>query len=202
AFHLFDTFGFPLELTQELAKERGIKVDTEGFKLAFEKHKEISRAGVEKKFGGIGYTPSYEATKLHTATHLLHAALRKILGESVRQMGSDITSERLRFDFSYPRKLTQDELKKIEDLVNQKIKEDLKVIKKEMTLKEALASGALAFFKEKYPEKVTVYEIGDFSKEICAGPHVKNTGELGKFKIVKEESAGAGIRRIKGILLK
>lgn len=200
AFHLFDTFGFPLELTLELAKEKKIKVDIKGFNLAFEKHKEISRAGAEKKFGGVGKEVSREATKLHTATHLLHAALRKILGESVRQMGSDITPARLRFDFSFPRKLTPEEIKKVEDLVNQKIKEGLAVEKKEMHLKEALNSGALAFFKEKYPERVTVYTIGDFSKEICAGPHVKNTLELGFFKIIKEESCGTGIRRIRAIL--
>jgi alanyl-tRNA synthetase len=200
AFHLFDTYGFPLELTEELAKEKNLKVDVEGFKEAFQKHREISRAGVEKKFGGVGKEASYEATKLHTATHLLHAALRKILGEHVKQMGSDITPQRLRFDFSHPKKLTKEEIKKVEDLVNQKIKEDLEVKKEEMELKEALKSGALAFFKEKYPEKVTVYSIGDFSKEICAGPHVKRTSELGHFKIEKEESAGSGIRRIRAIL--
>jgi alanyl-tRNA synthetase len=200
AFHLFDTYGFPLELTEELAKEKNLKVDVEGFKEAFQKHREISRAGVEKKFGGVGKEASYEATKLHTATHLLHAALRKILGEHVKQMGSDITPQRLRFDFSHPKKLTKEEIKKVEDLVNQKIKEDLEVKKEEMSLKDALKSGALAFFKEKYPEKVTVYSIGDFSKEICAGPHVKRTSELGHFKILKEESAGSGIRRIRAIL--
>jgi len=132
----------------------------------------------------------------------LHAALRKILGEHVKQLGSDITPERLRFDFSHPKKLTPKEIKEIENLVNQKIKENLEVKKEEMPLEKALKSGALAFFKEKYPKKVTVYTIGDFSKEICAGPHVKRTGELGRFKIIKEESAGAGIRRIKAILEK
>ena len=196
AFHLFDTFGFPLELTQELARERNIDVDVEGFKKAFEKHREISRAGAEEKFGGGGqFSP-----KLHTATHLLHAALRKILGEHIKQMGSDITPQRLRFDFSHPKKLTVQEIKKVEDLVNQKIKENLEVKKEEMSLKEALKSGALAFFKEKYPEKVSVYSIGGFSKEICAGPHVKKTTGLGHFKIEKEESVGAGIRRIRAVL--
>jgi len=141
-----------------------------------------------------------KVTKLHTATHLLHQALREVLGKSVRQMGSDITPERLRFDFSFPRKLKEEEIKKVEDLVNQKIRENLPVIKKEMKFQEAQEIGALAFFKEKYPEKVSVYFIGDFSKEVCAGPHVKETGVLGEFKIIKEESAGAGIRRIKAIL--
>lgn len=199
-FFLYQTFGFPLELTEEIAKERGFQVDKEGFKRAFEVHKELSRAGAEKKFGGIGRGASYEAIKFHTATHLLHAALRKILGDHVKQVGSDITPQRLRFDFSHPRKLTPEEIKKVEDLVNEKIKENLEVKKEEMSLKEALDSGALAFFKEKYPERVTVYFIGDFSREICAGPHVKRTGELGHFKIIKEKSAGAGVRRIKAIL--
>ncbi len=201
AFHLFDTYGFPLELTQELAKERKLEIDIEGFKEAFEKHREISRAGAEKKFGGVGREATYEATRLHTATHLLHTALRKILGPHAKQMGSDITSKRLRFDFSHPQKMTAEEIKKIEDLVNQKIKEDLVVKKEEMRYEEAIKSGALAFFKERYPEIVKVYSIGNFSKEICAGPHINRTSELGKFKIVKEESSGAGIRRIRAILL-
>jgi len=199
-FDLFQSYGFPLELTKELALEEGFKVDEKGFKEEFEKHREISRAGVEKKFGGIGKEATYQATKLHTATHLLHSALRKILGEHVKQMGSDITSQRLRFDFSHSQKMTEEELKKVEDLVNQKIKEDLEVKKEEMSYLEAIKTGALAFFKEKYPEKVTVYSIGNFSKEICAGPHIKRTSELGQFKIIKEESSGAGIRRIRAIL--
>jgi alanyl-tRNA synthetase len=131
---------------------------------------------------------------------LLHAALRKVLGEHVKQMGSDITSQRLRFDFSHPRKMTAEEIKKVEDLVNRKIKEDLEINKKETSYQEALKSGALAFFKEKYPERVTVYSVGDFSKEICAGPHANRTSELGSFKIVKEESSAAGVRRIKAVL--
>ena len=200
AFHLFDTYGFPLELTEELAKERGLKVDVKGFEKAFKKHREISRAGVEKKFGGIGKDATYQAAKLHTATHLLQAALREILGKHVKQMGSDITPQRLRFDFSHPKKMTEEEIKKVEDLVNQKIKEDLKVKKEEMKYETALKSGALAFFKEKYPEKVTVYSINNFSKEICAGPHVNQTSELGHFKIIKEESSGSGTRRIRAIL--
>lgn len=199
-FDLYQSFGFPFELVKEMAKERGFLVNEEAFQEELEKHKEISRVGAQKKFGGIGKSPTYQATKLHTATHLLHAALRQIFGEKVVQAGSDITPERLRFDFTFDRKLTKEELKKVEDLVNQKIKENLEVKREEMSLKEALEMGALAFFKEKYPERVTVYTIGDFSKEICAGPHVKKTGELGRFKIVKEEGAGAGIRRIKAIL--
>ena len=206
AFYLYETFGFPLELIEEMARERGIKVDKAGFFEAQKKHQEISRKGAQRKFGGVGIEmleaqeDKEKVTKLHTATHLLHQALREVLGESVRQMGSDITPERLRFDFSYPRKLKEEEIKKVEDLVNQKIQENLPVIKKEMKFQEAQKIGALAFFKEKYPENVSVYFIGNFSKEVCAGPHVKETGVLGMFKIIKEESAGAGIRRIKAAL--
>ncbi|RLC35150.1 MAG: alanine--tRNA ligase [Candidatus Nealsonbacteria bacterium] len=200
AFHLFDTYGFPLELTEELAKERGLEVDKEGFEESFSRHKEISRAGAEKKFGGVGREASYESARLHTATHLLHAALRQILGNHVRQKGSDITPQRLRFDFTHPQKMTDQELKEVEDLVNRKIQESLEVRKEDMSYEEALKKGALSFFKEKYPGKVSVYSIGDFSKEICAGPHVENTVELGHFKIVKEESSGAGVRRIRAIL--
>jgi len=200
AFHLFDTYGFPLELTEELAQERDLKVDKKGFEKAFEKHREISRAGVEKKFGGIGQEATYQATKLHTATHLLQAALREILGEHVRQMGSDITPQRLRFDFFHSQKMSEEELKRVQDLVNQKIKEDLEVKKEEIPYEKAMKTGALAFFKEKYPEVVTVYSINNWSREICAGPHVRRTSELGIFKIIKEESCGAGIRRIRAIL--
>jgi len=200
AFHLFDTYGFPLELTEELAKEKKIIVDKKGFEKAFEKHREISRAGAEKKFGGIGKEATYQAAKLHTATHLLQAALREVLGKHVKQMGSDITSQRLRFDFSHPQKMTEEEIKKVEDLVNQKIKGDLEVKKEEMSYEEAIKSGALAFFKEKYPEKVTVYSVNNFSREICAGPHVRQTSEIGHFEILKEESSGAGVRRIRAIL--
>jgi len=208
-FWLFETYGFPLELTEELAKEKGFGIDKEGFREAFRKHQEISRAGVERKFGGIGKEAGHEATKLHTATHLLHRALREVLGKDVRQMGSDISPQRLRFDFTHPQKMTSGEIKKVENLVNQKIKEDLEVKKEEMPYRGAIKIGALAFFKEKYPEIVIVYLIGDpsdpsgqvFSKEICAGPHVNRTSELGHFKIIKEESSGAGIRRIRAILL-
>jgi len=201
-FDLFQSYGFPFEITKEIAKEEGLEVDEKDFQERFKKHQEISRVGAEKKFGGLGKVIDYNMVKLHTATHLLHAALREIFGPKVKQMGSDITPERLRFDFSFDRKLTKEEIKKVEDLVNQKIKEDLEVKREEMSLKEALKSGALAFFKEKYPERVTVYTIGNFSKEICAGPHVKRTSELGNFKIKKEESAGKGVRRIYAILVK
>ena len=203
AFNLYESKGVPLEISKEIAIGEGVKISKNlelDFEKAIEKHQKISRAGREKKFGGIGKGATYEATKLHTTTHLLHAALRQILGNHVKQMGSDITSQRLRFDFSHPQKMTAEEIKKVEDLVNQKIKEDLEVKKEEMRHEGAIKSGALAFFKEKYPEKVTVYSTGDFSKEICAGPHVNRTLELGKFKIIKEESSGAGIRRIRGIL--
>ena len=208
AFNLYQSYGFPLELTEELTKEKNLRVDKEGFKEAVERHQKVSRAGVEKKFGGVGKEATYEASKLHTATHLLHQALREVLGGHVKQMGSDITPQRLRFDFSHSAKMTTEEIQKVEELVNQKIKEDLEVKKEEMSYKDALNSGALAFFKEKYPEKVSVYSIGDssdssgqvFSKEICAGPHINRTSELGKFKIIKEESSGAGVRRIRAIL--
>ena len=206
AFDLYQSYGFPLELTKELANEQNFEIDEKEFEEEFKKHQEISRAGAEKKFGGIGIKKvksqksKVKSIRLHTATHLLQAALREILGANVKQMGSDITPQRLRFDFSHPRKLTEEEIKKVEDLVNQKIKEDLEVKKEEMSYEEAIKRGALAFFEEKYPERVTVYTIGNFSKEICAGPHVKQTSELGRFKIVKEESSGTGVRRIRAIL--
>jgi len=200
AFHLFDTYGFPLELTEELAGERSLKINKTGFEEAFKKHRDISRAGVEKKFGGVGKETGVESAKLHTATHLLHSSLRIVLGKHVKQMGSDITPSRLRFDFFNPQKMTEEELKKVEELVNQKINENLEVKKVEMSYNEAIKKGALAFFREKYPERVSVYTINEFSKEICAGPHAKSTKELGCFKIVKEESSGAGVRRIRAIL--
>lgn len=207
AFDLYQSYGFPLELIKEMAQEKGLTVDEVGFKSAFEKHRQVSKKGAEKKFGGIGKQATYDAIKLHTATHLLHQALREVLGEHVRQMGSDIISQRLRFDFSHPQKMTVEEIKSVEEMVNQKIKEDLEVKREEMSLKEALNSGALAFFKMKYPQKVTVYSINNtlgkvFSKEICAGPHVQRTSELGRFKIKKEESLASGVRRIRAILEK
>lgn len=211
AFDLYQSYGFPLELIQEIAEEKGFQVDDSRFKQEFEKHKAISKVGAEKKFGGVGIEQlkteeeRQKATRLHTATHLLHSALRNVLGEHVKQMGSDITPERLRFDFSHPKKLKPEEIDRIEDLVNQKIKEKLEVTKEEMNYEEAVGAGALAFFKERYPKTVNVYTIGDsseriFSKEICKGPHVRNTAELHGFKIVKEEALGAGTRRIRAIL--
>jgi alanyl-tRNA synthetase len=200
AFNIYQNYGFPLDLIEELAKEKNLEVDKKGFQDALEKHQEISRAGAEKKFGGVGKEASQNAIKLHTATHLLHKALRTILGEHVQQSGSDINEERLRFDFSHKEKLTEEEIKKVEDLINQKIKEDLEIKKEEMPYEEAIKTGALAFFKEKYPDIVNVYSIGDFSKEICGGPHINRTSELNNFKIIKEESSGSGIRRIKAVL--
>ena len=201
-FDLYQSYGFPLELTSELAKEQGFEIDEQGFNEELSKHQEISRAGALKKFGGVGKEATYDATKLHTATHLLQQALRKVLGNSVHQMGSDINSERLRFDFSYDKKLTPEELKEVESIVNEKIQEDLEVKMEEMEYKEAVKAGALAFFKQKYPKIVSVYSVGKFSKEICAGPHVKRASELGRFKIKKEESSSAGVRRIKAVLEK
>ncbi|MBI2450833.1 MAG: alanine--tRNA ligase [Parcubacteria group bacterium] len=211
AFDLHQTYGFPLELIKELLNERFYQFDEDEFKKKieeeFKKHQEISRAGVEKKFGGHGLSfdrdnlsPEFHNVKLHTATHLLHQALRQILGTEVKQMGSDITPERLRFDFSFSRKLTEEEKRKVEDLVNQKIQENLDVKKEEMSFEEAQKSGALAFFKEKYPKQVSVYSINGFSKEICNGPHAEKTSLLGHFKIIKEESSSAGVRRIRAIL--
>lgn len=196
AFELYTTYGFPIELTMELAEEKGIKVDIEEFNKKFKEHQEISRTGAEKKFGGGGeFSP-----KLHTATHLLHAALREVLGKHVQQMGSDITPQRLRFDFSHPQKMTGEDIENVEEMVNKKIKEDLGVKREEMPYDEAIKSGASAFFKEKYPKRVAVYSVDGFSREICAGPHAEKTGELGHFKIIKEESSGAGIRRLRATL--
>lgn len=198
-FHLYDTYGFPLELTKEMAEEHNLKIDEEEFKKKFNLHKEISRAGVKKKFGGAGEWGEKVAPH-HTVTHLLHQALKQVLGDHVRQAGSDLTPERLRFDFTHPEKLTTEQIKKVEEIVNQKIKQGLEVKIGEMSYEQAIKSGALAFFKEKYPKTVKVYFIGDFSKEICAGPHVKNTEEIGNFKIIKEEASGAGVRRIKATI--
>ena len=202
AFKLYDTYGFPIELTEELAKENGFTVDIEGFNAAFQKHQELSRAGAEQQFKGGLADHSEQTTALHTATHLLHAALRKVLGTHVGQKGSNITAERLRFDFTHPEPMTKEQVKEVEDLVNEQIKRDLPVTVETMTLEEARESGAVAFFDSKYGEKVTVYTIGDFSKEVCGGPHVTHTGDMGHFRILKEQSSSAGVRRIKAVLEK
>ena len=202
AFKLYDTYGFPIELTEELAAEHGFTVDKEGFKAAYEKHQEISRAGAEQQFKGGLADHSEATTALHTATHLLHKALCVVLGGYVKQLGSNITAERLRFDFNHPQALTKEELKKVEDLVNEQIQKDLPVVCETMTLDEARAKGAAAQFDAKYGEKVKVYSIGDFSIEVCGGPHVEHTAQLGHFRIVKEQSSSAGVRRIKAVLEK
>ncbi|MEK7087554.1 MAG: alanine--tRNA ligase-related protein, partial [Patescibacteria group bacterium] len=226
AFYLYESYGFPMELTRELAKEKGFSIDESGWETSIKKHQEVSRAGALKKFGGHGIgtiqdkETAEKMTRLHTATHLLHQALHDVLGgeaaapeggeprpaaagREVKQMGSDITPERTRFDFMFPRKLIAEEIKKFEDAVNDKINLNLPVIAQRMSKEKALQFGARAFFKEKYPEEVNVYSIGDpdlskaYSKEFCDGPHVKNTGEIGVFKIIKEESSSAGVRRIR-----
>ena len=200
AFRLYDTFGFPIELTEELAGELGLKVDTEGFKQKFAEHQEKSRQGSTGKFkGGLASTGEME-TKYHTATHLLNAALKKVLGPHVHQKGSNITAERMRFDFSHPAKMTDEEKKQTEDLVNEYIKMAIPVEKLEMKKEDALKMGAEAMFIDKYGDIVSVYKIGDVSLELCGGPHVKNTSELGHFKIKKEEASSGGVRRIKAIL--
>ena len=202
AFRLYDTFGFPIELTEELAGELGLKVDTEGFKQKFAEHQEKSRQSSTGKFkGGLASTGEME-TKYHTATHLLNVALKKVLGPHVHQKGSNITAERMRFDFSHPAKMTDEEKKQAEDLVNEYIKMAIPVEKLEMKKEDALKMGAEAMFIDKYGDIVSVYKIGDVSLELCGGPHVKNTSELGHFKIKKEEASSAGVRRIKAILEK
>ena len=200
AFDLYQSYGFPLELTVEIAKEKGQKINEAQFEEEFKKHQELSRTSTRGIFKGGLQDQSEITTRLHTATHLLQQALRVALGDHVRQKGSHITAERLRFDFSHPTKLTTDELKRVEDLVNEKIKENLPVSVKIVPLSQALSQGALTVLGAKYPEKVKVYSISNFSKEVCGGPHVDFTGSLGSFKIIKEEAAGSGIRRIYAIL--
>lgn len=200
AFHLFDTYGFPIELTVELASEKGLKVDIDGFNQKFKEHQELSRTASSGQFkSGLGGT-GLEETKYHTATHLLNAALKEVISKDIHQHGSNITAERLRFDFNFDRALNPDEINKVEELVNKWISDDLVVKCEEMKKEEAVNSGAECMFIERYPDVVTVYFIGDVSKEICTGPHVQKTSELGKFKIVKEQSSSAGVRRIKAIL--
>ena len=207
AFVLFSTYGFPIEVTRELAKEKGWTIDEEEFAKEFAKHQDLSRKGAEQKFKGGLADNSEITTRMHTATHLMIAALRKVLGEHVYQKGANITAERIRFDFSHPDKMTPDQIKQVEDLVNEQIVKALPVVAEELTLEEAKERGAMGVFESKYGEKVKVYSVGGdstmescFSKEICGGPHVQNTGELGRFKILKEESSSSGIRRIKAIL--
>ena len=202
AFKLYDTYGFPIEMTVELAKEIGYEVDVEGYHKAFEEHQQKSHAGAEQRFKGGLQDNTEEVTRLHTATHLMNAALRTIVDENIRQKGSNITAERLRFDFNLDRPLTPEEIKKIEEYVNGAIAAKADVVCREMTVAEAKAMGAIGVFDSKYGEKVKVYSIGDYSTEICGGPHAKNTGELGKFRIVKEQSSSAGVRRIKAVLEK
>ncbi len=200
AFHLYDTFGFPIELTIELAKERGLNVDVDGFNEKFRKHQELSRSSAKGRFkGGLSGSGDVE-TKYHTATHLLNAALKEVINKDVHQMGSNINEERMRFDFSCDHKLTDEEKMKTEELVNKWINDGIDVKCVEMKKEDAIKSGAECMFVEKYPDIVTVYIIGDISKELCGGPHVKNTSELGHFKIIKEEASSAGVRRIKAIL--
>ena len=216
AFLLYSTYGFPFELILDIAKKNQVEIDEGGFQKRKEAHKEISKAGQEKKFGGHGLildTGEIKAgdeeelkkvIRLHTATHLLQAALRRVLGPEVRQMGSDITSERARFDFSFGRKVSSESIKKVEDLVNEMINADFDVKMKEMDYEEAVRSGALSFFRQKYPKRVKVYTIGrgneEVSKELCGGPHVLHTSEIGQFKIIKEEAVAAGIRRIRAVI--
>jgi alanyl-tRNA synthetase len=200
AFLLFTSFGLPLEMTRDLAEEKGIVIDMKEFTKQFEEHREISRTATQGKFKGGLADHSENITKLHTATHLLQAALRKILGDSVQQNGSNITQERLRFDFTFSRKMTPEETKQVEKLVNDVIAKNLAVEHSFMPYDDAIEKGALAFFKENYGEVVSVYRVGNFSMELCGGPHVENTGMLGKFKIIKQEKIGAGILRIKAVL--
>ena len=201
-FKLYDTYGFPPEVTKELAKESGYEIDMKQFEELFKAHQEKSRAGSEQKFKG-GLAEQNEITiAYHTATHLLNAALKQVIGENAHQRGSNITVDRMRFDFNCDHKMTDEEKRKTEDLVNKWIQEGLPVTKEEMKKEDAIKSGAECMFIEKYPDIVTVYTIGDVSKELCGGPHVNNTKELGKFKIKKEESSSSGVRRIKAVLIK
>lgn len=200
AFRLYDTFGFPIEFTQELALEKGISVDMDGFYAKFKEHQEKSRLGAELKFKGGMADNSEKTTMLHTATHLLNGALRTVLGNDIYQKGCNITSERLRFDFSFNRKLTEEELNRASSIVNEAIRNEIDIICEEMTVEAAKASGAVGVFENKYTQMVKVYTIDGFSKEICGGPHVSNTRSLGVFKITKEESVSSGVRRIKAVL--
>lgn len=200
AFHLYDTYGFPVEITGEMAREKGLNVDVKGYEKAYSEHQEKSRAGSEQKFACGLADHKRETTNLHTATHLLHAALKAVCSPDIAQKGSNITEERLRFDFNFARKLTPEEVAEVENLINSKIKENIPVVMKELSLEEAKAQGFTGLFESKYGEKVKTYSIGEFSKEICGGPHAESTGELGTFKIVKQENVSAGVKRIKAVL--
>ena len=200
AFKLYDTFGFPLELTEELAGEHGMTVDRDGFEAAFKKHQEASKKGADKTFKGGLADHSEMTTRYHTATHMLHEALKRVLGDHVEQKGSNITETRLRFDFSHPEKMTPEQIKEVEDLVNTEIARKQPVTMKTMTVEEARELGARALFSSKYGEQVKVYFIGDYSIEVCGGPHIENTSEMGTFKIQKEQSSSRGVRRIRAVL--
>lgn len=201
AFRLYDTFGFPIEITEELAKDNGITVDIDGYLACYEEHRQKSQAGAEQKFKGGLADHTEETARLHTATHLLLASLKKVLGDdTISQKGSNITAERLRFDFNFPRPLTDDEIKAVEEAVNTAIKASVNIVCEEMPIEAAKKSGAVGVFESKYDETVKVYTMGAFSKEICGGPHASNTAELGRFEIVKEQSSSSGIRRIKAVL--
>ncbi|MCK5116671.1 MAG: alanine--tRNA ligase [Candidatus Aegiribacteria sp.] len=200
AFRLYDTYGFPVEFTAELASEHGMTVDMEGYGKAFDKHRELSRQGGDQKFKGGLADNSEMVTRLHTATHILHQILRDVLGDQVEQKGSNITEKRLRFDFSYPEKMTVEDIALVEKKVNEIIQADLPVNCEETSLEHALSEGAIGLFRNKYGDKVKIYRIGDFSLEICGGPHIGRTGELGRFRIVKEMSSSRGIRRIRAVL--
>ena len=202
AFRLYDTFGFPIEFTKELAAEKGFTVDEAGYEEAFRKHQEKSHAGAEQRFKGGLADSSVATSRLHTATHLLLAGLKKVLGDdTIMQKGSNITAERLRFDFNFPRPLTAEEKQAVEDFVNAAIAADVPVECKEMTIEEARRENATGVFGSKYGDVVKVYNIEGWSKEICGGPHAARTGELGKFKIQKEQSSSAGVRRIRAVLV-
>jgi alanyl-tRNA synthetase len=200
AFKLYDTYGFPIEMTKELAAEKGLTVDEADFAERFKQHQETSHAGAEQRFKGGLADASEQTACLHTATHLLQAALRHVLGDEVHQKGSNITAERLRFDFTFGRKMTPEELTEVERLVNVAIDAKVPVTMEEMTVAEAKAQGAMGLFESKYGERVKVYTMGQYSKEICGGPHASNTGDLVSFKIQKEESSSAGVRRIKATI--
>ena len=200
AFNLYETYGFPIELTVEMAAEKGFTVDMKGYDEAYKKHQDLSRQGAEAKFKGGLADHSEETARLHTATHMLHKALRMVLGDHVAQKGSNITAERLRFDFSHPDKMTPEQIAEVQKIVNEQIQRKLPVICEEMSVEDARNSGAIGLFGDKYGERVKVYSIGDFSKEICGGPHAQNSADLGEFIIQKEESSSRGVRRIKAVI--